>query len=265
MSTTRTHGAERTTRALEETANDAREALAENMEVLGERARHAADVAQETERVARSSSPIAPIVAGAALTFAAGSFTRGLARYIGRAAIGAAAGVLAGLAMDRFDELWAFAEKKLGGRRRESARRARAEDVERTPAIAEKPATVKAAERVIGPIAPERQEHAGMSAHFVMAGTTGAIYGLLAHAVPRVGLGRGLAYGMAVWLVADETMVPILRLSRPPWEYSTKTHVRALLAHLVYGAVLDVGIRGASRIVRRALSGPRRPTAFFAI
>jgi uncharacterized membrane protein YagU involved in acid resistance len=231
-----------TTRALEETADRAREALAEHIAKLGHRAGHAADVVDETEHVTRASGPILPLVAGAALVLTAGALVRGAVRTIGRAAVGAAAGVAAGVVMTQVHELWARAENKLGGAPRERD--------ELAPIHEEKPATVRAAAAIVGPIAPEREAHAGTVAHLVMSGTTGALYSLLAPAVPRFGIGRGLAYGTAVWLVADELMVPMLRLSRPPWEHAAKTHIRALLAHLVYGAVLDAGVRGVRRLTR---------------
>ena len=65
-------------------------------------------------------------------------------------------------------------------------------------------------------------------------------------ALPIVGFGRGLGYGAAVWAVADELMVPALGLG--PKEAPPKTHVRGLIAHLVYGLALDGMFRTGRRV-----------------
>lgn len=149
-----------------------------------------------------------------------------------RALGGAVAGVLAGLAMNQVHAVWSALERPR----------------ERKPSSGgDEPATVRAAESLVGWIEdPKRRARAGSLAHHAMAATTGAIYALAASALPRVQLGRGLGYGAAVWLIADELMVPALGLAS--WRAPLRTHARALVAHLVYGAALDSGLRVAGRL-----------------
>ena len=162
-------------------------------------------------------------------------------KVAGRAVAGMLAGVAAGFAMSQVHGVWGRVEKRI-----ESGRGPK---VEGESAGAE-PATVKLAEAVVGPLPEDEKARAGTIAHYAMSAVTGAVYEFLAPAVPIAGAGRGLAFGAAVWAVADEVAVPAFGFAAPAWRYPIATHVRALLAHLVYGATLDVSLR----LMRRALA-----------
>lgn len=157
---------------------------------------------------------------------------RSSSRILLGAAIGAVAGIAAGLVMNQVHAIWSAFERASDG-----------------PQPAAKPATVKAAEALVGPVDERAEGRAGSIAHFVMSGVTGAIYGAASSVLSPVAIGRGLGWGAGVWLVADEIVVPLVGLAKPPWKYPVKTHVRALLAHLAYGAALDAGVRGAMRVL----------------
>jgi uncharacterized membrane protein YagU involved in acid resistance len=86
----------------------------------------------------------------------------------------------------------------------------------------------------------EEKKWAGPSVHYGTGAVFGAIYGLLAATVPAMTSGRGLVYGSAVWLVADEIGVPAAGLSGPPTETPASGHANALASHLVYGATTDL-------------------------
>jgi putative membrane protein len=85
---------------------------------------------------------------------------------------------------------------------------------------------------------------AGPAVHYGFGALMGAIYGLLAEAVPAVATGWGMPFGTALWLAADELAVPALGLSKSPTEYPASTHASALAAHLVYGLSVDLVRRG---------------------
>jgi hypothetical protein len=144
---------------------------------------------------------------------------------VARAALGASAGLVAGYAMNQVHALFGASESSTG---------------------AEDAATVKIAERIFGPLEAARRARAGSLAHYLMAATTGAVYAIASRAFPVLARGRGTLYGGAVWLVGDETLVPAFGLAGLPWRYPAKTHVRALVAHLVYGVVLDQGVRSVT-------------------
>jgi putative membrane protein len=115
-------------------------------------------------------------------------------------------------------------------------------------------ATVKAAkaisEGIFGhQLRESEKESAGAAVHYAFGAATGGLYGAVAEVWPEVTLGAGLPFGAAFWLVADETAVPLLGLSKPPTEYSLSTHVYAFASHLVYGLTAEL----VRRAVRKAL------------
>ena len=145
---------------------------------------------------------------------------------------GLAAGIVASAAMNQFQLLWnTFAPPRRPPRG--ASRGGETDDV-----------TVKAASAVSEgifrhPLSPRQKRIGGSAVHYAFGGAVGALYGALAERYPRITDGAGLPFGVVFWLVADETAVPALRLSRPPAFYPVSTHVYALASHLVYGAAAE--------------------------
>lgn len=100
------------------------------------------------------------------------------------------------------------------------------------------------------------KETAGALAHYAMGITSGAIYGAAAEVVPAATIGEGLPFGAAVWLIADEGVVPALGLSKPGTEYPLSIHVYAFTSHLVFGFTTEI----VRRQVRRVLSPVKKGT-----
>ncbi|MGI8469164.1 MAG: DUF1440 domain-containing protein [Pyrinomonadaceae bacterium] len=112
------------------------------------------------------------------------------------------------------------------------------------------PANVKAAKKISKDVFDHRlteseKKPAGEAMHYAMGATSGLIYGIASEVAPETTIGAGLPFGAAVWLIADEVVVPALGLSKPVTEFPLSTHVSALSAHLVYGLTTD--------LVRRAV------------
>jgi hypothetical protein len=93
------------------------------------------------------------------------------------------------------------------------------------------------------------KEKAGAIAHYAMGVTSGAIYGAVAEMVPATTVAEGLPFGAAVWLIADEGIVPAAGLSRDSSEYPFSIHAYAFTSHLVYGLTTEI----VRRAIRRAL------------
>jgi hypothetical protein len=93
------------------------------------------------------------------------------------------------------------------------------------------------------------KEKAGAIAHYAMGVTSGAIYGAVAEMVPATTVAEGLPFGAAVWLIADEGIVPAAGLSRDSSEYPSSIHAYAFTSHLVYGLTTEI----VRRAIRRAL------------
>ena len=118
---------------------------------------------------------------------------------------------------------------------------------------ADEPATVKAAEVISENVfdhylTKEEKEAAGPAVHYAMGAVSGLFYGAAAEIAPISTVGAGLPFGTAVWLIADDVVVPALGLSKPPTEYPLSTHAYALSSHLIYGLTTDM-VRRAVRSV----------------
>ena len=87
----------------------------------------------------------------------------------------------------------------------------------------------------------------GRLAHYGFSAGAGLAYTLAVPGVPALRLGRGLAYGALVWVIADELITPALRLSKGPRRLSAAVLAYGLAAHLVYGVSLDTSARLLAR------------------
>jgi uncharacterized membrane protein YagU involved in acid resistance len=65
----------------------------------------------------------------------------------------------------------------------------------------------------------------------------------MADRLPIVRSAYGIVYGTAVWIVADEMVMPLLGLSRRPQQLPVDVHAYALAGHWVYGVALDSAVR----------------------
>jgi putative membrane protein len=93
------------------------------------------------------------------------------------------------------------------------------------------------------------KDAAGTAFHYAMGLTSGALYGVLAELVPAAKSGAGLPFGMAVWLIADEGLVPAAGLSKSAEEYPLSIHAYSVASHLVFGLTAET----VRRAVRSAL------------
>jgi hypothetical protein len=89
----------------------------------------------------------------------------------------------------------------------------------------------------------ERRVGARLS-HYAFGTAMGALYGAQRVRSRETSLRDGVAFGLAVWAIADELAMPILGLSRPTTRRPAGMHLQAAAAHLVYGGVTEL-TRGA--------------------
>lgn len=172
---------------------------------------------------------------------------------------GLAAGLIGGLVaswtMNRFQDVWI----KLAGSPSSGAEpRQQAEGQESGQGLqqAQKKsdeeqddATVKTASAISEglfdhKLTKSEKEIAGPIVHYAFGTSVGGLYGAAAELAPEVARGAGLPFGAAFWLVADETALPLLGLSKGPTAYPVSTHVYALASHFVYGLTTELVRRG---------------------
>lgn len=86
---------------------------------------------------------------------------------------------------------------------------------------------------------PIDKSTAGQAVHFGFGAGWGALYGLTAASAPSLATPLGGAgFGLAVWAVSDDLLLPAFKLSDWPQRYPLKNHAYAIAAHLVYGAAV---------------------------
>ena len=83
---------------------------------------------------------------------------------------------------------------------------------------------------------------AEQAVHYGLGVAPGALYGILRDRVPLIGAGRGLPYGLALFVVNDEYLNTRLGLAGPYGDYPIETHWRGLVGHAVLGVTTDTGI-----------------------
>jgi hypothetical protein len=113
---------------------------------------------------------------------------------------------------------------------------------------------VKVAARKLADIAGaelsgEQEGRAANAVHWAVGLGAGALYGALRPRVKWADQAQGLGFGTAFWLVADEMLVPLLKLSSGPTKYPWQTHARGLAGHLTYGLVADTTLDLLDRVV----------------
>jgi uncharacterized membrane protein YagU involved in acid resistance len=98
-----------------------------------------------------------------------------------------------------------------------------------------------------GPL--EHTAGAAQAVHLAFGSAWGGAYGLAAGTLPRLGTLKGsLGFGMVVWLISDDIILPAFQLSAWPHQYPVKTHLYAIAAHAVYGAA----VASTFEVLRRA-------------
>ncbi len=104
------------------------------------------------------------------------------------------------------------------------------------------------AERLGRPADDRRLRPLARAVHHGLGMAWGPVYCLLRRHVGMRPLGAGLAAGAALSLVVDEGLTPALGLSAPNRAYPVATHVRGLLAHLVWGAAAALAAEAVYRL-----------------
>ncbi len=160
-------------------------------------------------------------------------------------AVGLAGGLVASWTMNRFQDVWlalSAPDHKQNGQNTNAGDEDQEDTTIRTASVISEGLfdhrLTKAEKKIAGP-----------AVHYALGTGVGGLYGAAAELMPEVTTATGLPFGALFWLVVDETMVPVLKLSKPPTEYPVSTHVYALASHLVYGLTTEL----VRRNLRKAL------------
>jgi uncharacterized membrane protein YagU involved in acid resistance len=98
-------------------------------------------------------------------------------------------------------------------------------------------------------LSKEEKEVGGPLVHYGFGALMGGVYGAIAEVVPASRIGVGTLFGSALFLGADEVMVPLLGLGQPATKEPPASMATHWAAHLVYGATVELLRRGIRRVV----------------
>lgn len=96
--------------------------------------------------------------------------------------------------------------------------------------------------------AKETTNKLGMAIHWGYGILWGGLFGALRSRVPVIGSAAGLTYGTGLWLIGDELMMPVLKLSPCSTDFPWQNHVRAFTNHAAYGSSLWLTLEVLSRL-----------------
>jgi hypothetical protein len=98
---------------------------------------------------------------------------------------------------------------------------------------------------------PPEQNAAGLAVHYAIGMAPASLYAALRGRAPALTAGHGALFGLGLFLLQDELANAALGLSGPPRRYPWTAHARGLIAHLVYGVVLETACRAMGLPRRR--------------
>lgn len=156
------------------------------------------------------------------------------------AAAGAFAGVIATVALSGVTSSLYERENRLARWR---------EDWTRGGKSAYEIAAEKAAELAGVDLSSEQEATAATAIHYGIGVGSGAVYGVVRRHIPAPAIVKGLGFGTALWLIADEGANPALGLTPGPRAFPWQTHARGLAAHLVFGLVAEGVLSVADRFL----------------
>lgn len=149
--------------------------------------------------------------------------------------LGLVAGVAGGLAMNLFAR--AFSDRRGHGVQVPQARGGSG-----APDAAELTGTTAVEAVTDQRMSPRSRLWLGTAAHYGFSATLGALYAEMTRS-GRARPWQGAAFGTGVWLIADETLIPLLGLSRRPEQIPAAVHLYAWAGHCVFGITVDASLR----------------------
>jgi len=150
------------------------------------------------------------------------------------------------MAMDLVSWAWTLSRGHTNGAEESLVRQGGRPDVEqakqqgKTSGASDSVATSKVAERIAKPVLhrplSEGERHrGGQLVHYTFGALLGAAYGAGARRVPVITSGRGIPFGLAVWVAAAELGLPLMKLALPPQKYTLGQHCFSAISHAAFG------------------------------
>jgi uncharacterized membrane protein YagU involved in acid resistance len=173
----------------------------------------------------------------------------GVADQVKTALLGAAAGIVGVVVLDRVD--W-FLFNREDAATRERTRQVRPEGKPPADVLVERVADATGAK----PDESSKQTF-GQITHYAIGVAPAVAFALLRDKLPGQGVPRGLLFGLGLFLTQDEVLNTVTGLGAKPQDYPWQDHVRGLAAHLAYGVATEFALTAAEkRLGQRGASIP---------
>lgn len=101
-------------------------------------------------------------------------------------------------------------------------------------------------------LSPPQPHPAGIAMHYGIGMAPAALYAATRDKMEALGPARAPLFGLALFLLQDEAVNAVTGLSARPGRYPWQAHARGLVAHLVFGAVLELALNAMDRADRSA-------------
>ena len=168
------------------------------------------------------------------------------------ACAGAAAGLVGSWAMVQFNHLIgpdSGQSDKPGDRHAHRRLDARPNDTDGT--LPDEPGSIQAARAVAEPffgrqLTEQEKEIGGPLMHYLFGAGVSAMYGAVAEIDRSVTRMAGTAFGVTVWLIADEVGMHAAGFATQPTDYPVSRHAATLASHIVFG----LAVEGVRRLIR---------------
>ncbi|WP_189636361.1 DUF1440 domain-containing protein [Arthrobacter sp. NamB2] len=108
-------------------------------------------------------------------------------------------------------------------------------------------AAVAKAAKLAGRDAPDEPNATGIAVHYAFGILPGALYAAARKSVPALRTGNGALYGVALFILLDETIAPALGIASGPTRYPWQAHLRGLVAHLALGVATETVLKSGDR------------------
>jgi uncharacterized membrane protein YagU involved in acid resistance len=96
-------------------------------------------------------------------------------------------------------------------------------------------------------VSDETLSKLGNVVHWGYGMAWGALYGALHERVPAFSKAAGLPFGLVFWLIGDEVVTTVFKITPPPQAFPIDAHMRGLAGHLAFTVSAD----GTYRVLRK--------------
>jgi uncharacterized membrane protein YagU involved in acid resistance len=152
-----------------------------------------------------------------------------------------AAGLVGGLAgawaMDQFTRVW---NKVVPQSQHDSSRRPPLPYSQQEWDSTSRSAALIAKYAVGRNLTDKERRQGAQIVHFTVGAGGGAIYGAVLGRRNKCVVACGAAFGVVLWVVAEELAMSVLGINDPPQNYSMAMHANSLGEHLAYGTTIGL-------------------------